>query len=318
MVFFQKKNSAGDLINEYPSAEEKAELALQTGYNVGQVTNWFVNARKRITHPMERGDQISPVYHNLLIDASKLAPISAPQSPRSRASRCGSPNPDQVVKSVRCACCSVTASPLDARKTYSRASSAATVEDAEIAPPPPHDAAATTAYLGGPRGRHLPAVSCKIEEEPEELSAFSADAHAAFLPPRTPSQPHEHHYPHADWAVDACSSEYETLAAMENHPLLQFAPPATPHARPLPHDEPLSMEDAPLRFLPTLLPPLDAGASRFPMEDEKSGMMEDALGFARVSSLGEVMGYEPDITLQDLPWFERCPSPLLDDACFFL
>ena len=301
MVFFRR----GEGMNEYPSAAEKAQLALETNYTVSQVNNWFINARKRITHPMERGDQISPVYQNLLIDATKLAPISAPQSPRPRASRCGSPNPDQGVKCVRCACCSAPNSPLDASKTYSRASSAATIEDPESTPPPPpHDAAATTDYLSGLRSQHLPAEQFKVEEmELEELSAFGG-AHASFLPPRAPSPPLEHHhYPHAEWAVDACSSEYETLSAMENHSLLHLLPQ---HARALPHDEPLSMDDTPLPFLPTL--PLDAGSSRFlPTEVERAMDHE-------MSSLGEERSL---MALQDLPWFERCPSPLLDDTCFF-
>ncbi|KAJ1475427.1 hypothetical protein T484DRAFT_1968235 [Baffinella frigidus] len=296
MVFFQKKNAAGDLINEYPSAGEKAQLAQETGYQVSQVNNWFINARKRITHPMGRGDQISPVYQNLLIDASKLAPISAPHSPRSRASRCGSPNPDQGIKCTSCKGCSAPTSPLDSR-TYSRASSAATVEDAESTPPPQHavhavhiandehdahTAAAPAAYLGAPRGRYLP-VKIEEEEEPAELSAFGTNnalyAHAPFLPTCAASPPHAH-YPHPDWAVDACASEYESLSAMEHASRLMLPPTAL------------------------LLPSSSFRAER---DEDVEAEMADVLGQD-----------DPLMELQDLPWFERCPSPLLDDACFFL
>jgi hypothetical protein len=50
MVFFQKKNAAGDLINEYPSALEKAQLAQDTGYQVREIGNLLPdNQRQRRT-----------------------------------------------------------------------------------------------------------------------------------------------------------------------------------------------------------------------------------------------------------------------------
>ena len=65
MTFFQNKT-------HYPTADEKAELAREAGYTTMQVNNWFINARKRIARPIERGEFISEVYMDLLNQAKPL------------------------------------------------------------------------------------------------------------------------------------------------------------------------------------------------------------------------------------------------------
>jgi hypothetical protein len=36
----------------YPTEEEKASLAAETNLNLNQISNWFINARRRILQPM--------------------------------------------------------------------------------------------------------------------------------------------------------------------------------------------------------------------------------------------------------------------------
>jgi hypothetical protein len=36
----------------YPTEEEKAALATETNLNLNQISNWFINARRRILQPM--------------------------------------------------------------------------------------------------------------------------------------------------------------------------------------------------------------------------------------------------------------------------
>lgn len=36
----------------YPTEEEKASLATETNLNLNQISNWFINARRRILQPM--------------------------------------------------------------------------------------------------------------------------------------------------------------------------------------------------------------------------------------------------------------------------
>lgn len=36
----------------YPTEEEKAKLAEETNLNLNQISNWFINARRRILQPM--------------------------------------------------------------------------------------------------------------------------------------------------------------------------------------------------------------------------------------------------------------------------
>lgn len=36
----------------YPTEEEKAALAAETNLNLNQISNWFINARRRILQPM--------------------------------------------------------------------------------------------------------------------------------------------------------------------------------------------------------------------------------------------------------------------------
>jgi len=40
------------LFHPYPTEEEKSSLALQSGLSLNQISNWFINARRRILQPM--------------------------------------------------------------------------------------------------------------------------------------------------------------------------------------------------------------------------------------------------------------------------
>lgn len=40
------------LFHPYPSEEQKRQLASQTGLTINQISNWFINARRRILQPM--------------------------------------------------------------------------------------------------------------------------------------------------------------------------------------------------------------------------------------------------------------------------
>jgi len=40
------------LFHPYPTEEEKSALSLQTGLTLNQISNWFINARRRILQPM--------------------------------------------------------------------------------------------------------------------------------------------------------------------------------------------------------------------------------------------------------------------------
>lgn len=42
----------------YPAEKEKAELAQRTGLTVSQISNWFINARRRILQPMLESENL--------------------------------------------------------------------------------------------------------------------------------------------------------------------------------------------------------------------------------------------------------------------
>jgi hypothetical protein len=61
------------LTHPYPSEEQKKDLAEQTGLNLSQVNNWFINARRRIVQPMI--DQT-----NRATGVQPQQPVAAPNS----------------------------------------------------------------------------------------------------------------------------------------------------------------------------------------------------------------------------------------------
>ncbi|KAI9250736.1 hypothetical protein BY458DRAFT_524449 [Sporodiniella umbellata] len=53
----------------YPAEKEKAELAQKTGLTVNQISNWFINARRRILQPMLESENLCAqmmVYPDLI------------------------------------------------------------------------------------------------------------------------------------------------------------------------------------------------------------------------------------------------------------
>jgi hypothetical protein len=52
----------------YPTEEEKAALAAETNLNLNQISNWFINARRRILQPMleeeERNNATFDIHGN--------------------------------------------------------------------------------------------------------------------------------------------------------------------------------------------------------------------------------------------------------------
>ncbi|KAI9014505.1 Homeodomain-like protein [Phycomyces nitens] len=44
----------------YPTEKEKLELAYRTGLTVNQISNWFINARRRILQPMLESENMNP------------------------------------------------------------------------------------------------------------------------------------------------------------------------------------------------------------------------------------------------------------------
>ncbi|PHZ11117.1 Homeodomain-like protein [Rhizopus microsporus ATCC 52813] len=56
----------------YPTEEEKAALAAETNLNLNQISNWFINARRRILQPMleeeERNNTTFDVHDSMYHD----------------------------------------------------------------------------------------------------------------------------------------------------------------------------------------------------------------------------------------------------------
>jgi hypothetical protein len=47
----------------YPTEEEKAALAIETNLNLNQISNWFINARRRILQPMLEQEEEQSKHH---------------------------------------------------------------------------------------------------------------------------------------------------------------------------------------------------------------------------------------------------------------
>ncbi|KAI8333920.1 hypothetical protein BC941DRAFT_473146 [Chlamydoabsidia padenii] len=67
----------------YPSEKEKIDLAHQTGLTVNQISNWFINARRRILQPMleSEGLQAHLLSYSFSSSESAVSPISSMSSP---------------------------------------------------------------------------------------------------------------------------------------------------------------------------------------------------------------------------------------------
>jgi len=63
------------LLHPYPSDDEKAVLSRETGLSNNQISNWFINARRRILQPVMSGDSkmdVDAPLHSNLSDLSLI------------------------------------------------------------------------------------------------------------------------------------------------------------------------------------------------------------------------------------------------------
>ncbi|XP_073411328.1 homeobox protein TGIF2 [Dendrobates tinctorius] len=62
--------------NPYPTDDDKTDFCKQTDLSVGQICNWFINARRRILPDMLRRDGVDPSLYTLSRNANKNSKTS--------------------------------------------------------------------------------------------------------------------------------------------------------------------------------------------------------------------------------------------------
>ncbi|KAG0165817.1 hypothetical protein DFQ28_008267 [Apophysomyces sp. BC1034] len=55
----------------YPTEKEKMDLAYRTGLTVNQISNWFINARRRILQPMLESENMVEQQQQLMVDQKR-------------------------------------------------------------------------------------------------------------------------------------------------------------------------------------------------------------------------------------------------------
>lgn len=67
----------------YPTEEEKAALAAETNLNLNQISNWFINARRRILQPMlEQEEEEEEINHATSVEDKNELDIIMPYDSR--------------------------------------------------------------------------------------------------------------------------------------------------------------------------------------------------------------------------------------------
>jgi len=77
------------LFHPYPTEEEKSALSLQTGLTLSQISNWFINARRRILQPMLESVRQQQQMNG--IEPMPQAPSNKPMKKGGRTSSGGIP-----------------------------------------------------------------------------------------------------------------------------------------------------------------------------------------------------------------------------------
>lgn len=72
------------LFHPYPTEEEKTTLSIQTGLSLNQISNWFINARRRILQPM-----LESVRQQQQMQGLDPIPLPQPKPQRPKSSKKG-------------------------------------------------------------------------------------------------------------------------------------------------------------------------------------------------------------------------------------